>query len=126
LHLTRARNLRRAGRTGEAIDEFLVSIRLRPNEPDAYAELGAVYIGLGQVEDGIKKLHEAVETDPGFPMALNVLAFYSISTGNEKDARYWLNRLVNQPRAAGEQTAQLTDAYRQTCGRNFYPDKPAN
>jgi tetratricopeptide (TPR) repeat protein len=124
MHLMQARNLRKAGRTEEAINEFLISIRLRPNEPYAYVELGSTYIELGRTDEGIKKIHEALETDPGHPMALSVSAFYSISTGNEKDSRYWLNRVANQPRLPHQQVAQLFEAYRQTFGRNFNPDKP--
>jgi tetratricopeptide (TPR) repeat protein len=124
LHLMRARNLRQARRADEAIKEFVISIRLRPNEPDAYVELGSIYIELGQTDEGMKKIHEALETDPGYPMALSVSAFYSISTGNEKDSRYWLNRVANQPRVPHQSVVQLLETYRQTFGRDFSPDKP--
>jgi tetratricopeptide (TPR) repeat protein len=124
LHLLRARSLLAADRMTEAINEFQISIHLRPNEPDAYGELGNAYIKSGQTEEGVKKMHEALEADPGYPMALAVSAFYAISTGNERDSRYWLTRVANQPRVPREQVTALMEAYRQGFGRDFRPDKP--
>lgn len=123
LHLMKARKLRKAQRVEEAINEFLVAIRLRPNEPEAYVELGNTYIALGRTEEGVRKMHEALETDPGDPMALSVLAFYSIATGNEKDTAYWLTRVTQQPRVPREQLTRLLQAFRDTFGRDFSPGK---
>ncbi|HVT73719.1 MAG TPA: tetratricopeptide repeat protein [Lacunisphaera sp.] len=119
LHLMRARNLRDAGQTGEAIEEFKASIRLRPNEPEAYVELGNVYINLGQDELGISLMRLALEADPGDPTALGAMAFSAIATGREAEARRWLTRVANQPRVPREQAAVLLRAYQQAFGRTF-------
>jgi predicted Zn-dependent protease len=124
LHLMRARNLRAGGQNGEAINEFQTSIRLRPNEPDAYVELGNTYIELGNDKEGIQKMLEAIEADPGHPIALSALAFQSIITGNETGARLWLTRVANQARVPHEQSARLLEAYRQAFGHDWIPDKP--
>ena len=121
LHLLRAQNLRRMGRTEEAIGEYLVSIRLRPNEPEAYTELGAIYLGLGRTDEGIEKMRDALNADPGDPMALGILAFYSISVGDYGAANQWLARVANQLRTPPEQTARLLDAYRQKFGHDWAP-----
>lgn len=119
LHLMRARNLRKSGRPGEAIAAFRTSIRLRPNEPDAYLELGNMFVEMGRTEEGIVELKRALETDPANPMALGILAFYSISTGNETEAQRWMTRVANQPRVGREQRARLLQAYRQQFGREW-------
>ncbi|HVZ64516.1 MAG TPA: tetratricopeptide repeat protein [Lacunisphaera sp.] len=126
LHLMRARNLRDAGQSGEAVEEFKASIRLRPNEPDAYVELGNLYINLGQDEVGISLMRLALEADPGDPTALGAMAFSSISAGHEAEARQWLTRIANQPRVPHQQTAVLLQAYQQAFGRTFTPGPNKN
>ena len=124
LHLMRARRLRAAGRSGEAIAEFKASIRFRPNEPEAYTDLGSLYINLGNTDAGIQEMQKALDADPGDPMALGIMAIHAISTNNEPEARRWLNRVVIQPRVPHEQTSRLIAAYQQTFGRDWVPDKP--
>ena len=126
LHLIRARKLREAGQAGAAINEYQTSIRLRPNEPDAYVELGNLFIDLGQENEGIRQMQLALEADPGDPTALGMMAFRTISTGHEAEARHWLNRIVQQPRSPHEQSAVLFQAYQQTFGRAFVADRPAD
>ena len=126
LHLQRARNLKDAGRTFEAIGEFQASIRLRPNEPDAYVELGNLYIQAGNEPEGVRLMHQAYEADPGHPMALLLLAFSSINAHDEAGARQWLERVANQPRVQPQFRQQLLDTYRQTFGHPFKPDRVQN
>ncbi len=126
LHLMRARRLHAAGRNGEAIAEYQASIHFRPNEPEAYTELGSLYIDLGNADAGIREMQKALEADPGDPMALGIMAFHAVSTNNEPEARRWLNRVVIQPRVPHEQTATLIDAYQQAFGRKWVPDKPTD
>ena len=121
LHLMLARNLRKAQQTGEAINEFLISIRLRPNEPDAYIELGDVYIEQGRVDEGMEQMRAALETDPANPVALSVMAFNAISTGNNPEARKWLERVADQPRIERARVDQLVQAYRQQFGHDWKP-----
>jgi tetratricopeptide (TPR) repeat protein len=119
LHLMRARNLRAADKTVEAVAAYRRSIQLRPNEPDAYVELGNALIGLGRTEEGVAEIRRAYETDPGNPMVLSVLAFNAISTANEAEARRWLSRIADQPRVPRDQLAQLAAAYRQAFKREW-------
>lgn len=121
LHLLRARNLHQSGRTDEAIGEYLASIRLRPNEPEAYTELGGIYIALGRSDEGVQEMHKALEADPGDPIALGTLAFYSISVGDNDAANQWLARVQNQPRTPSEQIAHLLEAYKQRFGHDWAP-----
>ena len=123
LHLMRARSLRQAGQTDAAIAEYLTSIRLRPNEPDAYTELGNLYIELGNGDAGVREMQAALEADPGDPLALGVMAFQAIGNHDESAARQWLTRVVDQPREPREQTERLLAAYRQAFGQDWTPDK---
>jgi tetratricopeptide (TPR) repeat protein len=122
LHLQRARKLQEAGRNVEAVGEYQASIRLRPNEPDAYVDLGNLYIQGGNDAAGIELIRQAYEADPGHPTALSVLAFHAISTGDERAARQWLARIANQPRVPGEYRTQLLEAYRQAFHREWKPE----
>lgn len=121
LHLMRARELQAAGLDDEAIAEFRTSIRLRPNEPDAYHDLGNLLIHLGRNEEGIAQMRTAVEVEPGDPVALGVLAFYSVLVGDEPAARQWLARLHDQPRAPADQVAKILAAYRRQFGHDWQP-----
>ena len=126
LHLMRARKLRDARQAGDAITAYQTSIRLRPNEPEAYVELGNLYIDLGQEDAGVRQMQLAIDADPGDPAALGILAFHAIATGREAEARQWLNRIAHQPRVPREQSTVLFQAYQQAFGRAFAPDRAGN
>jgi predicted Zn-dependent protease len=117
LHLMRARSLRKAGRPEEAINEYMISARLRPNEPEAFLELGNTYISLDRTAEGIANIRAALEAEPENPTALSILAFHAITQSDEKDAREWMKRVTNQPRVKHETVAALTRAYREKFGR---------
>jgi tetratricopeptide (TPR) repeat protein len=117
LHLTRARRMKDAGRTGEAIVAFETSIRYRPNEADAYLELGSYLVTLGREAEAMRQFRRAIEAEPGNPMALGVLAFNAITTGDEAEARKWLELVHLQPRIDFARAEQLRTAYRQQFGR---------
>lgn len=117
LHLQYARNLQQAGRSGEAITEFQTSIRLRPNEADAYLELGTLLIRQGRAPEGVAVVEQALAAEPGNPMALGVLAFNAIMSGDEAEARRRFAAVRAQPRVPQEQVSRLVDAFRQQFGR---------
>lgn len=121
LHLMRARNLQHAGLINEAISEYRISIRLRPNEPEAYVEMGNMLITAGREAEGITQMRLALDADPGDPTALGVLTFYSISIGNEAEARRWFARVSMQPRMPSEQIARLHEIFRQAFGHDWAP-----
>lgn len=117
LHLQYARSLQQAGRIGEAIAEFQTSIRLRPNEPDAYLELGDLYIHQQRTAEGLAEIRRALAAEPGHPLALSVLAFNAIITGDDAEAQRCLAAVRAQPRVPREQVQKLTNAYREKFGR---------
>jgi Flp pilus assembly protein TadD len=119
LQLMRARALQQAGLSQEAIGAFRESIRLRPNEADAYIELANFYITLGRTEEAVPLLRSALEAEPGNPMALGILTFHAITTGDEPSARRWFARVRDQPRVPPEQVEKLRAAYQEQFGRTL-------
>jgi hypothetical protein len=55
-----------------------------------------------------------------------MMAFSTISTKNEAEARRWLNRVALQPRVPREQASVLIQAYQQAFGRPFTADRPTD
>ena len=121
LHLMYARKLEEAERKSEAIGEYLNSIHLRPNEPDAYLRLGSLLIKLGRTEEGLQQIRAALATDPGFPLALSLMAFTSITAGDKTEARRWMQRVSEQPRIEPAQYERLGQAYREQFGEEWRP-----
>jgi len=117
LHLERGRRLGAAGLHSEAIREFQLTIRLRPQEVDGYVELASIYFSLDRVAEGIAELKKSLQVEPGNPVALTTLAFYAINVGDEIAARDWMRRIRQQPRIASETASQLVAAFQQKFGR---------
>jgi predicted Zn-dependent protease len=119
LHLMRARQLRDAGRTNDAIEAYRASIRFRPNEADAYLELATTLFRLERVPEGRVELEQALAAESNHPMALALLALHAIGERNEPAARKWMTAVRDQPRVPREQAAQLLSAFREQFGREF-------
>lgn len=116
LHLLLARRHRESGRVGEAIIAYQTSSRLRPNEPDAYLELGAFLIQQGREAEALQNYRQALSAEPGNPVALAILAFQAITTGDAAEARRWLAQVRQQPRVPPAQVEHLRSAFREKFG----------
>jgi len=103
----------------EAVEEFRISIRLRPNEADAYVDFASVCFNLDRVTEGVDALQTALRVEPEHPGALSILAFHAIQTGDETAARQWMKRVQNQPRVAHGLRERLLAAYREQFGHPF-------
>ncbi|PTY08467.1 hypothetical protein DB347_02475 [Opitutaceae bacterium EW11] len=117
INLARGRMLQKAGQIEEAIPYFEASIRIRPNEPDAYIDLANAYIALGKNDLGIQQLHKALEVDPEHPGVLTVLAYNAISNKDRADADRWMTRVANQPNVQKEMVARLAAEYASVFGQ---------
>jgi tetratricopeptide (TPR) repeat protein len=118
LHLLQAQRLRDANRIGESITAFQTSIRLRPNEPEAYLELGNLLIRLGREAEAVRNYRRAWEVEPGNPAALSLLTFNAIASGDEAEARRWMAQVALQPRLPRPQAEALRAAFREKFGRD--------
>ena len=118
LHLQHARQLSGADCFPEAIAEFQETIRLRPQEAEAYFALAMLYIQLDRTGEGIAELHKALKVEPEHPGALSTLAFNAISNGDEAGAREWLRHIKQQPRVAPDVRDVLAKAFAERFGRS--------
>ena len=119
LHLMKARRQRAVGEYGPALTSYRKSISLRPNEPDAYLELGIALIDFDRRELGISNIRAALETDPANPTALGILAFNAIELGNQTEANAMLTRIAAQPVFERPRFDQLKTVYAQKFGTEW-------
>ncbi len=116
LRLADARQLVAAGRYAAAIPEFEASIRLRPDEADAYVLLASDYFRLKEISRGVAELHRALEAEPENPTALSTLALYSISVGDEAAARKLMHQVRRQIRVGSTMLNRLNQAFERRFG----------
>ena len=114
-----ARRLRDRGQEGAAIAEFRTAIRLRPNEPDPYLELGTTLLGLGRNEEGIREIENALIWDPLNPTGIGIMAFNAIEQKDREQADHWLRQIDLQPRLESAQVNRLHAVYREAFGERW-------
>ena len=92
-----AQSAERAGQPALAIDKYQQILRLTPNLPAAYNNLGRLYYQQGQLEDAIHALSRACELNPKLapPRALLGFAYYQMgdykASGRELEIASKLN-----------------------------------
>ncbi len=106
-----ADQMNRQGRFTKAVEMLRKSIELKPNEAQAYLNLGRLYITSGQVESGITAMKEALHAEPGNSLALTTLAFHAISSTDRPQADHYMARIRKQPKIKIEELQQLTSLY---------------
>lgn len=116
LHRMRARRSRDAGNPGAAIADFRTAIRLRPNEPEPYLELGMTLLGINRRSDGIREVENALVWDPLNPTGLGILAFDAIEQRDRTRADHWLGQIALQPRLEKTQVDRIKQLYREAFG----------
>ena len=100
---------------------YQTSIYYRPNEPDAYLDLGKMLIAADRTEEGMAQVRAALTAEPGNPMALGILAYHAIVTGDRAAADAWLTQIGFQPRVLPDQLQRLASAYAQQFGAAWKP-----
>lgn len=119
LHLQNAVRLERDGRAEEAIGEFRESIRLRPNEADAYLGLAKLLIILKREQEALVAVDQALVAEPDHPLALSIHAFAAIVAADEAAARHWIHRAENQPRIDRADLERMRAGYRTQFGHDL-------
>lgn len=119
LHLAKAQALASAQRTSEAIVEFKISAALSPHDPAPLVQMADLCFASGQAEVGLDALHQALERQPGNPLALTSLMFYSIVTDDEASALSQWREVRNQSRTPSVLLDRLRAAYHQQFSRNL-------
>ena len=105
------------GRMERAIEELRVAKRLRSTQADVYIELGRAYFKIGEDEAGAAEMKEALLVQPDHPVALVIVARYTIDHGNAEAAREWIRRIRLQPRIVPEDVELVVAEYREKFGR---------
>jgi len=88
-----ASTLLRAGRPAEAAREAARVIEFDPRAPRAHSALGWAYLKMGQVDQGLAELQQAVALDPGNTLFLAQLGQAFAETGKAAEARDVLRQL---------------------------------
>ena len=84
---------------------------MRPSEPAAYVDLAVIYFRLERSEEAVAQLKTALSFQPGNPLALEVLARYSIGANDESGARHWIQQLRLQPRIPEEDLRFIAEEF---------------
>ncbi len=105
------------GRMERAIEELREAKRLRSTQADVYIELGRAYFKIGEDEAGAAEMKEALLVQPDHPVALVIVARYTIDHGDAEGAREWVRRVRLQPRIVPEDVELVETEYRQKFGR---------
>ncbi len=116
LHRMRAHRHWARGNLGAAIADFRTAIRLRPNDPGGYIELGTVLNQQGRDREALQLFETALVYDPANPTALAVLALRHIDSGDRSAADAAWEKIINQPRATENHLNLLRQAYHQRFG----------
>lgn len=102
----------------EAIPFLEKSIRLRPNEAEAYIELAQCYFNQDRAERGIREIRNALNVEPANPTALSTICYYTILQGDEKASRLYMRKIYLQPRITQNQVSELEKAFAKSFGRS--------
>lgn len=100
LLVERGRRYAAAGDLARAAADFEQARRLRPEESNASVELAMLHFKMDRVEEGIAELRKALAVDPDHPIAVVILARYSIEKNDREMAAFWLNRVRRQTKIA--------------------------
>ncbi len=106
------------GKMERAIEELRVAKRFRSTQADVYIELGRAYFKIGEDEAGAAEMKEALSVQPDHPIALVIVARYTIDHGDAEAAREWIRRIRLQPRIVPEDVELVVNEYRQKFGRS--------
>jgi Tfp pilus assembly protein PilF len=110
-HQLRAEGSALRGDLDDAIKEYQVALRLRPDEAELHEALGEFYLDNHSDADAQGELEKAVKLDPSRTKALYLLGrLYVLDRENEKAVRYLQRALQLQPNL-NEASGLLGTAY---------------
>ncbi len=117
LHLQWGEQLVEKGRLEEAIPILKRSIKLRPQEADAYLALARIYFRQSKLDLARDITQSALEAEAGNPMALSFMVVLGINQGNAEEAETWLKKMELQPRCTPEMRENLAGFFEQAFSR---------
>ena len=78
----------------EALRCYQKSAELKPELPEAHHRIGIVLHRQGKIEEGLKKFQDAIDIKPDFIPAYQSLCDFSISRGDYKNARKFVDKYI--------------------------------
>lgn len=117
LHLSWGERLVEMDRMEEAIPVLKRSVRLRPQEAEAYLALARIYIRQSKLDLAHDITQQALEAEAGNPTALSFMVILSINKKQENEAESWLRKVELQPRCTPEMRENLAGFFQQAFGR---------
>lgn len=82
------------GDLGEAAQALERAVALRPNDGNAFADLGSVYLRQGRVDEAQKILERALALDPTMPRANNMMGLVALRKGATESAEAHLREAI--------------------------------
>lgn len=110
--------LRLAGRAGvetgadDAVDQLRRVAELRPDDPDAWRDLGDALATEGRTEEAGEAFRKAVELDPADEASLTAVGHAAYATGKEGDAVEILEQAAERGGSMSTAAINLVDMYR--------------
>jgi len=107
LHLLQGQVL--AGRNQFALAKkyFRKSIELRPQEAEAYNELGRLYLLEGNIPRAKETILASLDAETANPVALSLMVLISIQADDRSQALHWYEQVLKQPRILPAERRQL-------------------
>jgi len=100
------------GRAQEAISAYQTAIRLLPNQPNAYVNLGVTLMQVGQIAEAVDQFDHAIEMDPTLTLARYHRASAWIQLGKVDAAIIELRSLLDRaPELAANVHMSIGNAY---------------
>jgi tetratricopeptide (TPR) repeat protein len=95
-HYIKTREAQLSGNYDLAIEELQKLIERYPQEKEAFLVQGVIYWGpLGQPEEAVRELTKAIEIDPLYKIAYNLLAYAYNDIGNFEKSIWAINKYIS-------------------------------
>ncbi|HEU5081460.1 MAG TPA: tetratricopeptide repeat protein [Opitutaceae bacterium] len=118
LHMEHGRRLAKAGNVADAIEQFRIATKLRPEEAEAHVEIAKLFLASDRVSEGVAELEAALRAEPGYPLAISALTLHWIMSGDQVKASAMFKKVEHQPRIPENERARLAQAFRDRFGQS--------
>jgi tetratricopeptide (TPR) repeat protein len=102
--------------------QLKAAVAERPNDPEAYYDLGVTYENMGKTREAIRAYQQALNLKPDFAPAYSGLGWSKVKQGNFDEAIKDLKKMVELKPASKEARAELGAAYNLQ-GQDLLKDK---
>ena len=112
-NLQYAMRLMKEGSRKQATGYLERSIKLNPNEAAAYIQLASNYFALNQQAKAKDSLVKALDVEPGNALAMLTLCYFYINSGDQVNAKKWLDTIEAHPRIGASDRLDMKLKYQE-------------